>query len=912
MTDVGKAQVHHLLIYESGGLRCVNLSTSLSELNRKFRASTKKSLDGFCRSFLKERARHWDPSKASKCQVLLEGKMFYLVAVEGDRASKVVLLLQKDDMKSPESDTQVSIQRPSASSWGTEVLPLLHRAVVTFLDYGFLILGESPNQYKNSRLDDELLSWQSRKSEASEHPPLPPLPCGVRDFEDAFALFDREGTGLLSQEKFKRGLQVLEVRISKNEREKLFRIIADGKESIDYRHFLRFFTTDGSRESGPMALRAGLARAKSVSHFSSASNNQLKLEPTVTEKRIRGLERVLAILELHTGRWANNIEFNFTRSFILVNRKALSRYRRFVFRRLLSKSQKKRTTECRRPSELSSETDLSSREKKGNDKRLNLVSVPKDRHSISVSAEDVSKLKIRIKELESEVNRKTRKRRNNTIDMGSVNTPIERALQTNLRKLEKEKKDFDKKLRAVQEKGDLRRESLRREIRRLKSEREHLRKELEVVKVKLKSASKASKNQIEEEILWQVRNSVKSNSSKQQDFESELAWKLSSAKNIVEFVGEMRRIMNTRVRRAVKISDELKKSKQKVKKLSMELADIKNSKNSSSKDHVLNNLNIGYDSARSSIETNELKLNETQIYRSAFLGNSPRPLLLMSPSNGAEFLAPLGKGNNRWPEKEKTSPFYSPRAGSMNRKTRLKRNKSEPSLMSTSIAKWYSSRNETEGRKSLISLTPHHVKSQSIGQPLLTLERMERSCSPSLPYSTHSDDYVSNLEIEKDRLKKVAMKARFDLEVSELQRDRYHAQILELRRAIDIYREHKWSEGGSTRREQEVTYLRQRLDKSLVELENKDRQLRYMQSATRETGLGIDLITSPKKGRFQKETLRKILEIHRAFLRLKQDYSNQVQEIRSDLMTFSQSVKINIGRSANLSTKATLKKGMKN
>jgi len=879
------AHICHLLIYESGGLRCVNLSPSLSELNRQFKASTNNSLDGFCRSFLKEAGRYWDPAKASKCQVLLEGKMFSLVAVEGDRASKVVLLLQRDDMKSSEGDLEVSPHHSSISTWGTQVLPLLHRAIVTFLDYGFLILGERPNP---SRGEDELLKWQTRKSDFSEHPPLPPLPCGVRDFEDAFALFDREGTGLLTQEKFKRGLQVLEVRLSKKERERLFRLIADGKDLIDYRHFLRFFTTDGSRESGPMALRAGLARAKSVSHFSTAANNLVKLEPTKTEKRIRGLERVLAILELHTGRYANNVEFNFTRSFILVNRKALSRYRRFVFRRLLSGSQKKPPCEYRRSKEWTAETDHSLGDK-ASDKCKSSESVTKERKSISISEDEILKLKERIKELEIEL-KKPRKRRNHTIDMGGVNTPMERVLQTNVRKLEKEKKDFDKKLRQVKEKGDLRRESLRKEIRRLKSEREHLRKELEDAKAKLKSSSKATKQQVEEEILWKVRNVVENNSTKLQTFESELAWKLSSTNNVIDYIAELRRVMNNRVRKAIKVSEELKKSKQKVKKLEVELADVKNSKSTLANEFLLIERASGRQKPRLKVDTNNHQLNETFVHTPPHRKNSPVPSRIVSPAHNENFLAPLGQQPNPWPEiEDETTTFYSPRAPSIKDvgRKKLKRNKSEPSLVSPFRAKWYASRNEAKGQNSLKSVTPHHTNSLSQGN-VPTLERMERSCSPSLAYSGFSEDYVSNLETEMGRLKKLAMKARYDLEVSELQRDRYKAQIMELRRSIDIYRENKW-QGGSTRR-REVTYLRQRLDKSLVELENKDRQLRYLQSA-RESGLGIDLTPTPsmdvQNGRIPRETLRHILELSRAFVKFKRDYVNQVGGIKSDLKTFS-------------------------
>jgi len=262
----------------------------------------------------------------------------------------------------------------------------------------------------------------------------------------------------------------------------------------------------------------------------------------------------------------------------------------------------------------------------------------------------------------------------------------------------------------------------------------------------------------------------------------------------------------------------------------------------------------------------------------------------MSPAQNENFLAPLGKVPNRWTEKEDIRTFYSPRAPVMKSKRKLKRNKSEPSLLSPSIDKWYRSKSEFGGRNSLMSVTPHHCNSLSQGS--LGFERMERSCSPSVAYSGFSDEYVSNLEAEKERLKKVAMKARYDLEVSELQRDRYKAQIMELRRSIDIYRDNKFK-GGSTRREQEVTYLRQRLDKSLVELENKDRQLRYLKSARRESGLGIELTPTPAKdgqnGRIPRETLRNIVELSRAFVKLKQDYVNQIKWIKSDLKTFSQS-----------------------
>jgi len=286
------------------------------------------------------------------------------------------------------------------------------------------------------------------------------------------------------------------------------------------------------------------------------------------------------------------------------------------------------------------------------------------------------------------------------------------------------------------------------------------------------------------------------------------------------------------------------------------------------------------------------KLNETSVHTPPYRKNSPLPNRIMSPAHNENFLAPLGQVPNQWPEpEENTTTFYSPRAPSIKEtgRKKLKRNKSEPSLVSPFRAKWYASRNEGKGRNSISSVTPHHANSLSQGH-VPSLERMERSCSPSLAYSGYSEDYVANLEAEKGRLKKLAVKTRYDLEVSELQRDRYKAQIMELRRSIDIYRENKWK-GGSTRREREVTYLRQRLDKSLVELESKDRQLRYLQSA-RESGLGIDLTPTPsmdmQKGRIPRETLRNILELSRAFVKFKRDYVNQVGGIKSDLKTFSQ------------------------
>jgi hypothetical protein len=530
------AEVRHLFIYESNDVRSVNLSPPPMDLDRLFYKSRKVSLDDFCRNFVREEAQWWNSSKVYERQVILDGRWFSVLAVEGDLSSKVVFILQKESINHMKPVEKCS----TCSNWSisgsrSQVIHLLHGAIATLLDSRFVLLGETPTPCSLRRGYVSVNRIQHRSD--TIHRDRLPFCFVIRDFEDAFAVFDRDGTGFLTLEKFEIGLDVIEVQINKTEAIRLFKTMSNNKNKMNYRQFLRFFTCKRRGDSAASALCAGLAKAKSARYFSSLSNEVSKLRPIETERRIRGIERVLAILELHAGRSNSDDEFTWTRSFILVNRKALSRFRRFVFRRLLSA--------------------VWSNKKQLNSRNINSKKRCAKKNSAGKSSSKQGKLSLTDMNSEEKcVTPQTSQSSEHSSPIATIPQPlvvqyVDKQLHMENDNLKHQIKVLEKEVEMVKKKAYQKQQHFKREIRKVYAENEKLMRKLAMVSHS-EADHKQKEKEIEAKIMQKVRSALKDNTTKSKNFEKEINSKLSNMNTVGGFVDEMRRILNSYVARTEK------------------------------------------------------------------------------------------------------------------------------------------------------------------------------------------------------------------------------------------------------------------------------------------------------------------------------------------------------------------------